>query len=202
MGRGLGARGRINRQAYGVGQQEARRAMQLNFMRAIAAFIVGAVMLGAWGLNLAAAERQPPPTAAPSPTAPADADEAAPTNTAVPLNPTPTPTVTPVVIPTMTPAAPLTATATLTGPVTSPAETAVPATATPDEDTAAVNSAVGVWLRAEPNTDAEQLEWVLDGTVLTLLPGLETGDNFEWQQVRTPEGNEGWVAVDFITYNQ
>jgi hypothetical protein len=153
-------------------------------------------------LNLAAAERQPPPTAAPSPTAPADAEEAAPTNTAVPLNPTPTPTVTPVVIPTMTPAAPLTATATLTGPVTSPAATAVPATATPDEDTAAVNSAVGVWLRAEPNTDAEQLEWVLDGTVLTLLPGLETGDNFEWQQVRTPEGNEGWVAVDFITYNQ
>lgn len=206
LGRALGARGRIGRQAYGVGQQEARRTMQLNFMRAIAAFAVGAVILGVWGLNLVAAEREPASTATPSPTTPSDTDftapAASPTITAVPLNPTQTPTVTPVVIPTATSSAPITATVTLTGPVTPPTATAVPVTATPDEDTATVNSAVGVWLRAEPNTGAEQLEWVLDGATLTLLPGYETGENFEWQQVRTPEGNEGWVAVEFITYNQ
>jgi hypothetical protein len=56
-------------------------------------------------------------------------------------------------------------------------------------------------LRSLPSTEGEQLEWVLDGTTLLLLPGKQTADEFEWQQVRTPTGLEGWVAVDFIIYN-
>jgi hypothetical protein len=36
--------------------------------------------------------------------------------------------------------------------------------------------------------------------VLTVLAGREVVDGFEWQQVRTPAGNEGWVAVEFIVY--
>jgi hypothetical protein len=33
------------------------------------------------------------------------------------------------------------------------------------------------------------------------MPGLQQADDFEWQQVRTAEGIEGWVATDFIVYN-
>jgi hypothetical protein len=76
------------------------------------------------------------------------------------------------------------------------------ATATAAPQTATVSSGVGVWLRAAATTEAEQLEWILDGTVLTLLPGRQSAEGFEWQQVRTPAGNEGWVAVDFIVYDQ
>jgi SH3-like domain-containing protein len=36
--------------------------------------------------------------------------------------------------------------------------------------------------------------------VLTLLPGRETVNGTEWQQVRAPSGNEGWVAVEFLNY--
>jgi hypothetical protein len=75
-------------------------------------------------------------------------------------------------------------------------------TPTAEPVTATVISEAGVWLRAIPGTEGEQLEWVLEGTTLTLLPGLETADDLEWQQVRTPAGNEGWVAVPFIQYNQ
>ena len=31
----------------------------------------------------------------------------------------------------------------------------------------------------------EQLEWLLDGTLVTLLPGQQTSDDLLWQQVRT-----------------
>jgi SH3-like domain-containing protein len=65
-----------------------------------------------------------------------------------------------------------------------------------------VTSEVGVWLRGTPSTEGEQLEWVLGGTILTVLPGQQTADDFDWQQVRTPAGNEGWVAVDFIQIDE
>jgi hypothetical protein len=66
-------------------------------------------------------------------------------------------------------------------------------------DTAVVNSPNGLWLREAPG-GTQEVELIPDGTVLILLPGLETVDGTEWQQVRTPAGNEGWVAVEFIIY--
>jgi hypothetical protein len=57
-------------------------------------------------------------------------------------------------------------------------------------------------LRGTPSTSGEQLEWLLDGTVVTLLAGRETADELNWQQVRTEAGVEGWVASDFLTVNQ
>ena len=65
-----------------------------------------------------------------------------------------------------------------------------------------VNSGVGVWLRAIPSVDGEQLEWVLDGTVLILLDQVENTAEFSWQYVQTPAGNVGWVAASFIELNQ
>jgi hypothetical protein len=44
------------------------------------------------------------------------------------------------------------------------------------------------------------LELIPDGTALILMEGVETVENQGWQQVRTPAGNEGWVAVEFIEY--
>jgi hypothetical protein len=41
----------------------------------------------------------------------------------------------------------------------------------------------------------------LDGEVITLLAGLQQADGFEWQQVLTSEGIEGWVATEFIVYS-
>jgi SH3-like domain-containing protein len=35
---------------------------------------------------------------------------------------------------------------------------------------------------------------------LELLPDRQTVDDLEWQQVRTPAGNEGWVAAEFLIY--
>jgi hypothetical protein len=82
-----------------------------------------------------------------------------------------------------------------------PQATAAP-TATSAPTTATVSSGVGVWLRGAPSTSGEQLEWLLDGTVVTLLAGQETADDLLWQQVRTEAGVEGWVARDFLAVSE
>ena len=72
----------------------------------------------------------------------------------------------------------------------------------PEPQTAFVNSEVGVWLRSAPSTSGEQVEWLLNGAELIVLDGKQSADDLEWQQVRAFSGNEGWVAVPFITYNE
>ena len=72
----------------------------------------------------------------------------------------------------------------------------------PASNTAVVSSGVGVWLRGTPSTTGEQLEWLLDGTVLTLLTGQETADGLVWQQVQTDTDLTGWVAADFILISE
>jgi hypothetical protein len=181
--RGIKARSHLARHAYGVGRQEARQAMQVDFVRAVAAFFVSLILLGVFGLSPRPAEILPTPT-------PPSSTILTPTATALP-----TVTATRQVVPTLEPSP--------TGPSVTETPTAMPtATATAAPQTATVSSGVGVWLRAAATTEAEQLEWLLDGTVLTLLPGRQSAEGFEWQQVRTPAGNEGWVAVDFIVYDQ
>ncbi|HFE66449.1 MAG TPA: hypothetical protein ENJ93_04220 [Chloroflexi bacterium] len=194
-------KGQSVKATYNVGQVEARRAMQVDFIRAVAAFLVGLIMLGVVGwlnpFNVDASdesntpvEAEPSPvitltpaTIVPSPLPTNTADqpiitEPAMTATAVPLPPSPTPLL----------------------PAT---DTAVPLpTDTPQPTTATVQSGVGVWLRSIPSTDGDQVEWLLDGAILELLPGLESDGELDWQQVRAPSGNEGWVAVPFIVYNE
>ena len=185
-GRALIRRGHSTESAYNVGRQQARRAVQVDLVRALAAIVVALIFLGAFGLTPRPVEPLISPTepvlleATDIPTEPATApptdlptrEPATPIDEVEPVDPTPLPTTAPTNQPTATPA--------------------------PAVETAVVSSGVGVWLRAAPSTTGEQLEWLLDGTVLTLLAGQETADELLWQQVQTEAGVTGWVAADFI----
>ena len=192
---------RTSSETYGVGQQRARIDTQVNIVWSLVLLIVSLILLGVSGLSLGPAEAEPLPIATESAPLVETAVPTATETTAVdPITTaTATPTLGPLAtvalgetpVPT-TAAAPPTLTSAPIAPTVTP--TAVPATAV-------VSSGVGVWLRAEPSTSGEQLEWLLDGTVVTVLAGVAQADDFEWQQVRTAENVEGWVATDFIVYN-
>lgn len=185
--RGVRSRSQSSREAYGVGQQDARRSMQIDIVRGVSSVFVGLVLLGVYGLSAGPTQTPVEPTFAPT-TQPVATTISSPTATLMSSEPTATPTEP---LPALTP----TATA---SPIPEPTEE-LP---TPTARTATVISEVGVWVRGAPRADGEQLEWALGGTILTLLPGLETADDFSWQQVRTPGGIEGWVAADYIEVNE
>jgi len=121
--------------------------------------------------------------------------------TAVPTQP-------PVLVPTQSPTPALATpevvenTPTDLAPATAAPTDAPTNTPEPVVDTAVVSSGVGVWLRSAPSTSGEQLEWLLDGTILTLLEGQQTADELLWQQVQTASGITGWVAADFIIVSE
>ncbi len=197
FGRAFSSRVKASKEKYSVGEFERYRDMKLDIMRGVAAAIVGLILLGVYGImprSAKTAESELVETAVPALTA----------TTAV----TPSPTVTAIVIPTMAPGTAVVFPTATTESPPSPVETTAPITATeppspvPTEsaNTAVVNSGVGVWLRDAPTTNSEQLEWLLDGVVLTLLDGQQTADGFDWQEVRTVAGVDGWVAADFLQY--
>jgi hypothetical protein len=182
-----------------VGQQRARITTQVNLVWSIVLFVVSLILLGVSGLSFGAVEADPIPLATDTPPLVNTPMPEATTTDTPTLFPTTTATVAPLATPDLSETAPptiVTAPPTLT-------LAPIPATDTPTAEpaTAVVSSGVGVWLRAEPGTAGEQLEWLLDGTVLIVLAGLLQADGFEWQQVRTAAGLEGWVATDFIIYN-
>ena len=113
--------------------------------------------------------------------------------------PTPTPTVTPTptsppptIGPSPTPTLPL-PTATLTP---EPSPTAPPQTAT-------VTGAGTLGLRLRDAPNGNLIDYLIDGTLLTLLPDapVRTDDGLEWQRVIDPQGREGWVATQYIVIN-
>ena len=188
--RAVGRRGRAANAAYSVGRQELRHDMQVDLVRGAAFLLLSLIVWAVFGLSVrteqanALSPTMTPTisvtvaatrtaTAVPTPTG----THAATTNT-----PLPSPT-TPPDIPTQTP---------------SPSPTP---TETPKPPTALVNSPNGLYLRERPG-GTQEIELIPDGTELILLPGRQTENDLEWQQVRTPLGNEGWVAVDFIIYQQ
>jgi uncharacterized hydrophobic protein (TIGR00271 family) len=130
-----------------------------------------------------------PPTLTPMPTA---------TNTFTPgPTPTETPSLTPTALPTHTPTAVPSDTPTplpTETPTVVPTGTAVP---TPTPRTAVINSPYGLNLRAEPGIDGEILTFLAPDTVVILLDGRETADNFTWQQIEA-EGQTGWVFDPFL----
>lgn len=178
------------RASYNVARLHAHHDRQVDLIRSVFSFIVALILLGVYGFT--PRPLIPVPTATPTlePT------------TAVPPTSTTAPTQAVATLPAIEPTV-------TTAPTSTPttASTAVPPTESPTDTpavtprTVTVNSGVGVWLRAEPNTTSEQLEWLLDGTILTALPETATGENLAWQQVQTAGGLVGWVAVPFITYN-
>jgi Bacterial SH3 domain len=190
-GRAVFRRSRSTQSAYNVGRQQARQSVQIDLIRTVAAIVVALIFLGAFGLT----PRPIEPLI--SPTAPVliEATTTTPTEPA-PVAPTVQPTDTPFV-PTPVTIVPL---------VTRlPLPTIIPSVVPTETienvpETAVVSSGVGVWLRGTPSTSGEQLEWLLDGTLLIVLDEQETADNLAWQQVQTAEGFVGWVAVPFIIY--
>jgi hypothetical protein len=182
--RGLLARGGVSESAYGVERQEARHDTLISFARGVVMVILALILLAVFGLS-------PRPESAP-PT--------------VDLSETPLPTLLATAAATIGPTETLppaqeagpSPTSPLPTPTDTPLITPEPS-ATAELASAVVNSPNGLWLREAPGGN-EQLELIPDGTILTLLPGVEEVDGAAWQQILTPAGNEGWVATEFIVY--
>lgn len=191
-----------SRKMYAVGRQEARQGAKLGFLRALVLLVVGVILLGISGLLfafgdgesiLSTATATVRPTALVTLTRPASpTPEFTPTPTTNPTIAAATALAPPAGTPVVSTIAPATA-----GPSETPAE---PPTITPTSPpSAVVNSPVGLYLREAPG-GTQEVELLPDGTILILLPGRTTIDGTEWQEVRTPSGLEGWVAVEFIIY--
>ena len=179
--RGVLANRSVSENAYGVERQEARHDMLVAFARGIVMVILALILLAIFGLS-SRPEAMVEPTVTPSSTPPATPTAAtSPTETATarpevgpsPTSPLPTPTDEPLATPTPSP--------------------------TTSSPTAVVNSPNGLWLREAPG-GVQEVELIADGSLLTLMQGVEEVDGVAWQQVRTPAGNEGWVAADFIVF--
>ena len=189
----------IAQEPYNVGQQDVKRAMHVDMLRAGLFLVVALILLGAIGLS-------------PQPNAPSVEEVLEATSTATAVAPTATINIPPTAITTPDTAVPAEPFVTEpppaqpTEPVVAPTleEPTVAPTITPlpAPQTAVVTSEVGVWLRDSPSTSGEQIEWLLNSTELIILAGIAAADDFEWQQVRAPSGNEGWVASPFVTYSE
>jgi len=191
--RALSSRLQASKQAYGVGQLESKRSMQKDLIWAGMALVVGLIFLGIYALlpdgdeaTLPAPEQTPVPetTIELIETELAPAEETAIPQATNSPTPVPFPESQVTVLPTNPPA---------------PSPTSIPtATPEPELQTAVVASGVGVYLRQDPSTTAPDIEWLLDGTQLVVLPDRQDADGYTWVLVRTSGGNEGWVATDFI----
>lgn len=188
--RGLLIRSSQSNKPYGVARQEARHEMQVSFLRGGFLLILALILLGIYGLTPdQQSEAQVTVTAAATETT----VQSSPAQTATPAA---SPQATrPVAIEST--AAVLTATVSPTATVAPTATASIEVTET--SNSAVVNSPNGLWLREVPG-GAQELELIAHETLLELLPGRETVDDLEWQQVRTPAGNEGWVAAEFLNY--
>lgn len=181
--RALTARSGAAHQAYNVGRQDALKSARVNLVRAVFALLFALIIIGAITISPGFSSILP-------------------VSTTTPVIETPPPTREITVTPTIT-QAPATIEPTPTTPPSPPTNTPLPtATNTPAPVTATVSSGVGVWLRAEPGVETEQLEWLLDGTVVIVLDGRQTIEDLEWQKVQTGNGVSGWVASDFIVINE
>lgn len=187
---GLGLRSRIASSPYGVGRQEHRRTMQVTFIRALVFALLALIFFAGYGLSARAGSSD---MAGPG---------IDPTQAATPAVPTLDATGTAEALPTATAtSSPAVPTATAASATATPEATAT-ATVTPTpEPSAIVTAPAGIYLRDVPGGTAE-LELIVEGTVLVLLPGQETVDDLDWQEVRSPSGLEGWVAADFLDYQQ
>lgn len=188
--RALLVRSAIANEPYGVGRQESRRSMLVAFIRAAVLGVFALILLGVYGLNarpedMMSTEPRATLDVAPTASATPETDSVTATSTTEP-----TATARTVTLPPAITSAP---------PTDTPGPTAAPTMTPTSVPSAVVSSEVGLYLRPEPGSSVE-LELLPDGAVLELLEGQQTVDGAEWQQVRSSSGNEGWVAVEFITY--
>ncbi len=88
-------------------------------------------------------------------------------------------------------------TATVVLPVSTPPVTALPTEIRPGA-LVLVTGAGKLNLRESPTTSAAVVVAVPDDTVLTVLEGPQQADNYTWWKVRTPDGEEGWAAANWL----
>ncbi len=201
FGRAFTLKMQASKQKYGVGQFEKNREMKLDVMRGVGAAILGLIFLAVFGLMPHSSDDTNDIVETPVPTMTAT------------IAVIPSPTVTAIIVPTMALGTavifPTSTSDAQASPINTPdAPTADPTIAptqesiAPAEKTAVVSSGVGVWLRDAPTINSNQLEWLLEGVILTVLDGQQTADDLDWQEVRTAAGVDGWVASDYIEINE
>jgi len=189
--RGLRARENLSGTAYGVARQESRHVMLVSFTRGAVLFLVALIIFAIYGLLPREENLQVEGTSIPE-------DTASPTIT---INDTRVPPASP---------GPISSTETATLQSTDlpgledtrvPDPTPVP-TSEIQSTTALVSSFNGLWLRSDPDPEGDEIELILDEAVLIILRETEPSNQTEWQFVRSPNGNEGWVFKQFIIYQQ
>lgn len=57
----------------------------------------------------------------------------------------------------------------------------------------------GLNMRSEPSTGASIVTTLAQGQQVTITGGPEEGDGFTWWQIELDNGNQGWVAEDFLS---
>jgi len=126
-----------------------------------------------------------PPTATPAPATPAPPTptRAPPTATPLPLTPTAVPPTATPVPPTRPPAPP----------------TAVPAPVPTRAMRIANTDGDGVRLRGTPSRAAPAIAVVPSGTRVQAIGISERHEDLFWQRVRTRNGTDGWIAIDFLS---
>lgn len=187
LARGLRARAQLSDYAYGVEKQAIRHDMLVSFSRSAVLLLIAIIILTVYGVLPKDDENEFLETESPIATA-VQTPEIDQTAESIPQTQIQTETIAPVNTESPTDEPTI---------VVEPTETLSP---TVQSTTAAVESFNGLWLRSGPDADSQELELIPDGTVLILLDGLEPVGQAEWQQVRAPSGQEGWVFIQFILY--
>ena len=60
----------------------------------------------------------------------------------------------------------------------------------------------GARLRAQPGNGGQILTVVPENSPLLVIGADRTVDGLVWRNVRAPNGNEGWIAANFVTTGQ
>ncbi len=74
-----------------------------------------------------------------------------------------------------------------------------PTPAAPQRFVVSGTAGQGLFLRPAPSTEGSPLTTLPDGTVVEQVGEDVAGGDRMWRQVRAPDGQEGYVAVDFLT---
>ncbi len=117
------------------------------------------------------------------------------------LRPLPMPTVTAAQVATQAPLVTATATRTLLpSPSPSPTvtETPVPVILPGGRAVVAGTGAEQLRMRVDPGLTQELVATLADGTRLSVLDGPQSVDGYTWWKVQTEDGQQGWVAGDWL----
>ena len=91
----------------------------------------------------------------------------------------------------------------IANPPPTPTPTPEPTNPPPTPQTATVTGAGTLGLRLRDAPNGNLIDYLQDGTLLTLLPDepVRSDDGLEWRRVIDPQGREGWVATLYLTIN-